>query len=67
MPSDFARHPDERFRFILARELGMTVGELNVRMDEREFAQWQALYRLEAEEAERSEQRRRRAGGGRRG
>ncbi len=45
----------------------MTVGELNVRMDEREFAQWQALYRLEAEESERAEQRRRRSGRGRGG
>ena len=36
----------------------MTVGELSARMDEREFGEWQALYRLEAEERWRAEQRR---------
>lgn len=41
---------DLRFRFELARTLNMTVGELEKRMDAREFRAWQFFLREEAKE-----------------
>jgi hypothetical protein len=35
----------------------MTVAELGVRMSARELGEWQALYRVEAAEREREEER----------
>jgi hypothetical protein len=46
-----------RFEFFLARELGMTHGELLVRMTGHEFASWIAYYKLEADEREKAQQR----------
>jgi hypothetical protein len=43
--------------------MGMTVAELRRRMTTREFAQWVALYRIEARERE-AEQRKQRAASG---
>lgn len=48
------RNPDLRFEFVLARDLGMTVGELRRRMSVREFNRWAALYVLEAREREKA-------------
>ncbi len=39
-----------RFRFHLARDLHMTVEELAHRMSIREYRQWAALYKAEAQE-----------------
>jgi hypothetical protein len=41
--------------FSLARELGMTVGELERRMDSRELTEWMALRLIENGEAEQHE------------
>lgn len=43
--------------FNLARELGMTVGELGERMSSREFTEWIALYKIEASERDHQRQR----------
>lgn len=43
-----------RFRFILARDLHMTVAELEGRLTSMEFSHWSALYQLEGEERERA-------------
>lgn len=43
------------FEFRLARDLGMTVGELRQRMSTAEFAQWVAFYVAEAKERARQE------------
>ena len=40
---------------MLARELGMTPGEVLSRHSSREIAEWQALYSLEAKERQRAE------------
>ena len=32
------------FEFVLARDLGMTVGELDRRMSHMEYREWQAFY-----------------------
>jgi hypothetical protein len=53
---DGVAHPERRFYFQLARELGMTVGELSVRMSSAEMAEWMALYKIEASEREHSRQ-----------
>lgn len=42
------------FTHRLARDLGMTVGEMNVRMDSAEFTDWMAFYTLEAQDRERA-------------
>ena len=42
--------------FHLARELGMTVGELGDRMSSTELVEWMALYKIEAGEREHSQQ-----------
>lgn len=44
--------------FLLARDLGMTVGELRRRMTHGEFQAWQGLYRVEDAERARREKRR---------
>lgn len=43
------------FAFQLARDLGMTVGQLIDTMDSAEFLDWQTLARIEADEAEQAE------------
>lgn len=48
---EFARGDRDVFEFHLARELKMTVGEMRARMSSREYGEWIALYRLEAERA----------------
>jgi hypothetical protein len=40
--------------FSMARELGMTVAELGVRMSAAELDEWVALFQLEAEDRERA-------------
>lgn len=52
--------PGIRSDFVLARELGMTVGELRRRMSVREFMQWCALYAVEARERAEAQARARR-------
>jgi hypothetical protein len=42
---------------MLARDLGMTVEELNERMDYTEYVQWIALYEIEGEEQQRAMKR----------
>lgn len=49
---------DLRFTFVLARALGMTVGELEDRMTYKEFEWWKLLYNRETEEAKAQQQRR---------
>jgi hypothetical protein len=39
---------------VLARDLGMTVEELDQRMDHIEYQQWIALYEVEGEEQQRA-------------
>jgi hypothetical protein len=49
-------HPEEAervFTFRLARDLGMTVAELERRLSVREFAEWVAFYVAESREQER--------------
>lgn len=43
----FALDEVDQFRFFLARALSMTVAELDARMSQDEYAQWQAFYRWE--------------------
>lgn len=50
----FKEGTERRFRFQLARELGMTVAELK-NMDADEYQQWQLFYNVEAEEREQAE------------
>lgn len=45
--------------FRLARELHMTVGEIERSMSPGEFAEWVALWRIEAREAEEADMARR--------
>jgi hypothetical protein len=49
-------HPERRFYFQLARELGMTVAELSDRMSSAEIAEWMALYKIENSEREHQRQ-----------
>lgn len=42
--------------FHLARELGMTVGELGERMSSAELVEWMALYKIESSEREHQRQ-----------
>lgn len=37
----------DSFEFVLARDLGMTVAELNERMGAREYEEWKAFYTFE--------------------
>lgn len=50
-------NPERRFYFRLARDLGMTVGELLARMSSDELTEWIALYRIEHSEREQAAQR----------
>ena len=50
----FQLKPGERFPFILARDLGMTVEQLGESLDYTEYIQWDALYELEQEERARA-------------
>ena len=50
-------NPKRRFYFRLARDLGMTVGELLARMSSDELTEWIALYRIEHSEREQAAQR----------
>lgn len=43
-------HPEIRFEFMLARDLGMTHEDLLQRVSVREFNRWRALYILESDE-----------------
>ena len=52
---DPRHNPDQAeraFMFRLARDLGMTVAELEQRMSTREFAEWAAFCMVEAKEKE---------------
>jgi len=53
----FRLKPGERFPFILARDLGMTVEQLGEALDYTEYIQWDALYELEQEERARAMKR----------
>jgi hypothetical protein len=46
----FKNNPDLSFRFRLARDLGMTVGQLMTTMSVKEFNQWATFYLWEQEE-----------------
>ena len=46
----FKNNPDLAFRFRLARDLGMTVGQLMTTMSVKEFNQWATFYMWETEE-----------------
>jgi len=48
--SNFDTDYDLTFRFKLARELGMTVGELMTTMSSMEYNQWIAFYKWETGE-----------------
>jgi hypothetical protein len=48
--SSFETDLDLTFRFKLARELGMTVGELMTTMSSMEFNQWIGFYKWETGE-----------------
>ena len=48
--SNFETDYDLTFRFKLARELGMTVGELMTTMSSMEYNQWIAYYKWETGE-----------------
>lgn len=50
----FLKRPETTWRFRLARDLGMTVAELDRTMTRREMSQWIAFYRYEAREKERA-------------
>ena len=54
-----ARTTDLRFRFELARDLGMTVGELEDRLTAKEYWFWSELYSREAAERNAAASRRR--------
>lgn len=43
-----------RFTYHLARELGLTVGELHARMSADELTYWRALFLIEEAEAKRA-------------
>ena len=45
------------FAFRLARDLGMTYGELKRRMSNREFTQWLAFYSFERKQREEAERK----------
>lgn len=45
MPANFNARPTRRFLFRLAGHLGMTVGEIENRMDSRELSEWMAYAR----------------------
>ena len=50
------QQPELRFKFILARDLGMTVAELDERLGTDELDMWTALYALESRDAMNVEQ-----------
>lgn len=50
----FLKRPETTWRFRLARDLGMTVAELDIRMTRREMTEWIAFYKYEAKERERA-------------
>ena len=52
--SSFETDYDLTFRFKLARELGMTVGELMTTMSSMEYNQWIAFYKWETGEINKS-------------
>lgn len=48
-----------RAKFVVARDLGITIAELHARMTQRELMQWIAFYHLEAlEQQDRMEEAR---------
>lgn len=53
----FRLKPGERFPFILARDLGMTVEQMSQSLDYAEYVQWLALYEVEGEEQQRAMKR----------
>jgi len=50
-------HPERRFYFALARELGMTVKELLSKISSRELTEWKAFFELENAEMKNAEAR----------
>ena len=48
--SSFGTNLDLTFQHKLARELGMTVGELTTKMSSKEYNDWVRFYNWEAEE-----------------
>jgi hypothetical protein len=50
----FWKRPETTWRFRIARDLGMTVAELDLRMTRAEMTQWIAYYRYEMRERERA-------------
>ena len=56
----FRKSPERAFAFRLARDLGLTYGQLKAGMSNREFTEWLAFYSYERkmqEEAERKAKR----------
>lgn len=54
-PVDFASDGEAHFEFYLARELGMTVGELRRRMTHRELVEWSGWFMLKNERERRAQ------------
>ena len=48
--NSFGTDLDLTFQFKLARELGMTVGQLTTKMSSKEYNNWVKFYNWEAEE-----------------
>ena len=53
--SNFKNNPDLAFTFRLARDLSMTVGELNATMSSYEYTQWVTFYLWEQEESNKAQ------------
>jgi hypothetical protein len=51
-PNEYPVEAGKVFTFRLARDLGMTVAELERRLSTREFAEWAAFYAAEGKEIE---------------
>ena len=49
-PKSFRKNSDLTFQFKLARELGLTVGELQAKLSVLEYQQWIGFYLWEKEE-----------------
>jgi len=56
-PASYPAEAEQVFTFRLARDLGMTVAELERRLSTREFAEWAAFYAAEAKETESARKR----------
>ena len=49
-------HPEQKFYYGLARELGMTVGRMLSEMDSLEVSRWMAFFAIEEEERKKPKQ-----------